>query len=255
MYQVFGIIFFQFFIIGEMFSQLPSKIDIKWVEIPAGSFVMGSPTNEVGRDHDEIQHEVFISSFYVSKFEITYDQYIFFCKTSGYKKPDSDGQNKGSYPIVNVDWNDAVAFANWLGVRLLTEAEWEYVCRAGSQTPFCFGNVITSTQVNFDGNYPYNHSPKSKSKGETMPVGSYHPNKWGVYDMHGNVWEWVSDWYAPYNLEVKNNPTGPKESKFERLGRGGSFYEGGNENRCADRGAQTPNVSGMNLGFRVAKNF
>jgi sulfatase modifying factor 1 len=236
-------------------AQLPKKMDIQWVEIPAGTFVMGSPSTEVGRDADEIQHEVTLSSFWVSKFEITYEQYMYFCKATGYKKPDSDGQQKGNYPIVNVDWNDAVAFANWLGARLLTEAEWEYVCRAGTTTPFFFGDKITSAQVNFDGNYPYNKTAKSPAKGETMPVGSYPPNKWGVYDMHGNVWEWVSDWYASYNLEQLNNPTGPKESKFERLGRGGSYYEGGNENRCADRGAQPPNVSGMNLGFRVAKSL
>lgn len=238
-----------------IFSQLPKDIDIQWVEIPGGSFNMGSPTSEVGRDIDEKQHEVTISSFLVSKFEVTYDQYMYFCKLTKRKKPDSEGLKKGNYPIVNVDWNDATAFAEWLGVRLLTEAEWEYTCRAGTVTPFFFGDVITSEQVNFDGNYPYNHTPKCTSKGETMPVGSYAPNKWGVYDMHGNVWEWVSDWYASYNLDNSNNPKGPLESKFERIGRGGSFYEGANENRCADRGAQSVNVSGMNLGFRVAKNL
>ncbi len=236
-------------------AQLPKDLEIQWIEIPAGSFTMGSPVNEVGRDVDEKQHQVSISSFYVSKFEITTEQYMCFCKETKRKKPDSDGLRKGKYPIVNVDWNDAKAFCDWAGVRLLTEAEWEYVCRAGTQTPFYFGDVITSSQVNFDGNYPYNHTPKSPGKGEAMPVGSYPPNNWGVYDMHGNVWEWVSDWYSSYNLENSSNPIGPQESKFERIGRGGSFYEGANENRCADRGAQTPNVSGMNLGFRVAKNL
>ena len=236
-------------------TQLPEKLQIQWVEIPGGTFTMGSPTIEIGRDTDEVEHEVVISPFMVSKYEITYDQFIFFCKATGYKKPTSEDQEKGNHPIVNVDWNDAVAFSNWIGCRLLTEAEWEYVCRAGTNTPFYYGDKITSDQVNFDGNYPYNQSPKSSSKGKPVPVGSYKPNKWGVHDMHGNVWEWVSDWYAVYNIDDRNNPKGPQDSKLERIGRGGSFYEGGNENRCADRGAQIPTTFGTNIGFRVAKSL
>lgn len=239
----------------KSFSQLPSKIDIQWALVPAGSFTMGSPETEIGHEFDEVQHDVNISSFYVSKFEITYDQYMFFVKETNYKKPDSDGLQKGSHPIVNVSWEDANNFCKWLGVRLLTEAEWEYICRAGTSTPFYYGDVITSEQVNFDGNHPYNRSPKSDFFGKSKTVGSYKPNKWGIYDLHGNVWEWVSDWVAPYNLEDKNNPLGPKESKLERVGRGGSFFDGAEEVRCAQRGGTSATTFGEQIGFRVAKNL
>ncbi len=252
---------FLFLLIGLFFipsickAQLPKKIELQWVQIPGGTFKMGSPVTEVGRENDEVEHEVTISPFSVSKFEVTYDQYMFFCKSTGYKKPSSDGLEKGDHPIGNVEWNDAIAFADWLGVRLLTEAEWEYVCRAGSSTPFSFGDKITSDQVNFDGNYPYNQSPKSGSKGKTMPVGSYKPNNWGVYDMHGNVSEWVSDWYANYDVEDKINPQGPKEPKYEKSGRGGSFYDSAKEARCAERFARPVKTVGHNIGFRVAKSL
>ena len=250
-FLLFGLVFLP----SLVYTQLPKKIEIQWVQIPGGTFTMGSPVSEVGRENDEVEHEVTISPFSVSKFEVTYDQYMFFCKSTGYKKPSSDGLQKGDHPIGNVEWNDAVAFADWLGVRLLTEAEWEYVCRAGSSTPFSFGDKITSDQVNFDGNYPYNQSPKSGSKGKTMPVGSYKPNNWGVYDMHGNVSEWVSDWYGKYNLEDKINPQGPKEARYERTGKGGSFFESASEVRCAERYGRPAITFGENIGFRVAKSL
>ncbi len=242
-------------VVNVSFAQLDKELKISWVDIPAGSFIMGSPENEIGRDVDEKQHKVTLSPFKMSRYEVTYDQYMAFCKATGRVKPDSDGLKKGDYPIVNVNWEDADAFAKWIGGRLPTEAEWEYACRAGTQSTFYTGDNLTTSQANFDGNYPYNRSAKSPAKGKIMPVGSYPPNRWGLHDMHGNVWEWVADWYvSDLGSDDVVNPKGPRESQFDRVGRGGSYYEGANENRCADRGGQSATISGNNLGFRIVKD-
>jgi formylglycine-generating enzyme required for sulfatase activity len=174
------------------FLQLPNQkdgifskngIDIEWVDIPAGTFMMGSPEHEKERFFDEgPQKQVGLNGFKMSKYAITFAQYDAFCEATGRIKPSDDGWGRGNRPVINVNFQNASAFAEWLGCRLPTEAEWEYACRAGTTTAYHTGISLNSNQANFNSNI-----------GKTIPVGCYAPNAWGLYDMHGNVWEWCSD--------------------------------------------------------------
>ena len=183
---------------------------IEWVEIPAGSFRMGSPQEEAKRNDDEYLYNVTLDSFKMSKYEITFEQYDVFCDATGREKPNDWGWGRGKNPVINISWDDAAAFAEWLECRLPTEAEWEYACRAGTTTPFNTGDNLTTSQANYDGEYPYNDNPKGENRKKTLTVGSFEPNAWGLHDMHGNVWEWCSDWYDIYPTDAVRNPKGLK---------------------------------------------
>ena len=247
------------------------KPTIEWVDIPAGTFIMGSPKGEMEREKNETQHQVTLSAFKMSKYEITYEQYDRFCEATGRKKPDDSGWGRDSRPVMRVSWDDAKAFADWMGCRLPTEAEWEYACRAGTTTTYYTGNNLTTDQANYNGNYPYYKNPKGAYIERTVRVGNYEPNAWGLYDMYGNVWEWCSDWYrSDYYLQlastgtVTRNPKGP-DSPFDpaepmekkRVHRGGSFL-------CTDqyctrymvgtRGKGEVNTGTNHLGFRCVKD-
>ncbi|MBN2090010.1 formylglycine-generating enzyme family protein, partial [candidate division KSB1 bacterium] len=198
-----------------------------FVFIKAGAFLMGSPESEIDRRDNEMQHEVKLSHFYMAKYPVTVGQFEGFiqeshCRTdadkgggsylwNGKKYELKSGINwrcdvKGQiqkdkqHPVIHVSWNDAIAYSEWLSkklnakFRLPTEAEWEYACRAGTTTPFNTGENLTTNQANYAGNYPYKNFPKGRYIGHTTPVGNYPPNAWGLYDMHGNVWEWCLDW-------------------------------------------------------------
>jgi sulfatase modifying factor 1 len=209
---------------------------IEWAEIPEGTFIMGSPENELGRTVDEIQHKVKINSFKMSKYEITFEQYYAFCEDTHTKKPFyCDWQYRLSLlPVIKVNWYDATAFADWMDCRLPTEAEWEYACRAGTITQFNTGSILTNLQANYLGTFPPIDDSIHRPGGKPMPVGSFSPNSWGLYDMHGNVEEWCSDWYGKYPRTSQTNPKGPSSGSYRVL-RGGNNYKAMGDCRSASR--------------------
>jgi len=246
------IIVLKFVFSNSLIAQTDAGID--WVTIPGGVFVMGSPKSEIAHEDDEVQHQVKIDAFQMSRYEITFEQYDTFCEATGYIKPYDESWGRGNRPVIYVSWKDAVAYANWVGGRLPTEAEWEYACRAGTTSPFYTDDNITTQQANYDGNYPYGNNEKGVYRNITMPVGSFEPNAWGLYDMTGNVWEWCSDWYSNYPACYLDNPQGPKEGYY-RVFRGGSWFDYGKYCRSADRCCNEPGICDSNMGFRVVRDL
>jgi sulfatase modifying factor 1 len=229
-----------------------NKPDIEFADIPGGTFMMGSPVTEQERQDDEIQHEVTLSAFKMSKYPITFEQYDLFCDATGRTKP--WGRERGNLPVSQVTWYDATAFAVWMGCRLPTEAEFEYAARANTTTPFYTGACLTSGQANFNGNEPYFNCEKSENRKKPLPVGSFAPNAFGLYDMHGNIWEWTNDWYGEYNLNDKLNPKGP-DTGTKKVDRGGGFYDPAWRCRSACRGGGTPpGNKGTGDSFRIVKD-
>lgn len=226
------------------------KID--WAEIPSGTFKMGIPLSEVDRSYySEIQHLVTLNAFKMSRYEITFEQYDLFCEYTNTEKPDDEGWGRGKRPMLNVCWHNAVAFAMWMDCRLPTEAEWEYACRAGSKTPFNTGYNLTTSQANYAGYHPYNNNPIGEDRGKTMPVGSFAPNAWGLYDMHGNVCEWCSDWYGEYLSGWQHMPTG-RTFGFRHVFRGGGWLWGAQFCRSALRDFDFLEYHSSNfIGFRL----
>jgi formylglycine-generating enzyme required for sulfatase activity len=214
------------------------------IYIEPGRFTMGSPASEVGREDNETQHEVTITKgFYLGKYEVTQAQYqaVVGSNPSNWKE--------ASRPVEQVTWNDATEFCNRLTqragkqVRLPTEAEWEYACRAGSTTRFCFGDSDggLGEYAWFDGN----------SGNQTHAVGAMKPNAWGLYDMHGNVWEWCEDWYGSYPSGTVNDPTG-RGSGRSRVMRGGSWDSDADYCSSASRNGIDPSLRDLDIGIRVA---
>jgi len=224
------------------------------VLIPAGEFMMGSPASEAQRGSDEgPQHRVRITqAFYMGKCEVTQSQYerVMGTNPSRFKGADN--------PVETVSWNDATEFCRKLSqragkqVRLPTEAEWEYACRAGTTTPFHYGNSLGSSQANFNGNRPYGGAAKGTCSKKTTSVGSFAANAWGLHDMHGNLMEWCADWYDKgyYGKNPGQDPTGPA-SGDSRVYRGGSWFVHGHLCRSADRYRGGPTNHSGNIGFRV----
>jgi formylglycine-generating enzyme required for sulfatase activity len=223
---------------------------MKFVFIPAGKFVMGSPPDEPGRDDDERQHEANISKpFYMQTTELTQGQW----KRVMEDNPSSFKDCGNDCPVEKVSWNDAQQFIEKLNqmegknkYRLPTEAEWEYACRAGSETAYSFG-----AEVDKLGKYAWY---SDSSGGETKPVGKKLPNAWGLYDMHGNVWEWVQDWYGDYPSNSVADPKGPDRGE-SRVLRGGSWLNYARLTRSASRYGYGPDVRLNLIGFRVARDF
>jgi len=181
-------------------ENIDNGITLDMVAIPGGSFVMGSPNTEAERrDSEGPQRTVNIPPFFMGKYEATQAQYE---AVMGNNPSDFKGAKR---PVERVSWNDAVEFCRKLSqktgktYRLPSEAEWEYACRAGTTTPFYFGETITPDLVNYDGGYVYGAAPKGLDRPKTTDVGSFPPNSFGLYDMHGNVWEWCADpWHDNY---------------------------------------------------------
>ncbi|MDD3858958.1 MAG: SUMF1/EgtB/PvdO family nonheme iron enzyme [Bacteroidales bacterium] len=249
------------------FTETVSGVNIEMVAIKGGTFTMGSPASEADRGSDETQHQVTVSDFYMGKYEVTFEQYDAFCTATGREKPRDSSWGRGKRPVINVSWDDATAYCEWLSkqtgktYRLPTEAEWEYACRGGASTtsstsvasasaPFNTGNCLSATQANYNGNYPYGNCSKGEYRQKTMPVGSFSANAFGLYDMHGNVWEWCSDWYGDYSTSAQTNPKGSAQGS-SRVDRGGSWYSSAQYCRSAYRNSYRPGNSDYNLGFRL----
>lgn len=223
------------------------------VRLPGGTFKMGSPNEEAERDDDELQHKVKVSDFCLSRYPITNALYEKFDPSHRARRDEIAKQD--NQPVIYVNWYEAVMFCRWLGCRLPTEAEWEYACRAATTTPFSTGENLATAQANYDGNFPYKNFPIGEYLGKTSPVGSYPPNDWGLYDMHGNVWEWCLDWYDwKYYHQcrrrgVEENPTGP-ENGSSRVVRGGAWRSYAQDCRSAYRSNDDPGNRHDALGFR-----
>lgn len=226
---------------------------IEWVDIPEGNFTMGDSGINKGMNSNEATHIVKLSAFKMSKFEVTFEQYDLFCDATGRSKPGDQGWGRDKRPVMSVSWYDAVAFAEWLGYRLPTDAEWEYACRAGTTTPFNTGNNLLTSQSNYNGNHPYNNNAKGENRGKTLPVGSLPANAWGLYDMHGNVWEWCNDWYYAYSKESQTNPKGPSSGLF-RICRGGGYTSRANDCQSAYRNPINPGNKFIYVGFRLVSD-
>lgn len=226
---------------------------MEFVAIEPGSFVMGSPAGEAGRNEDEMLHRVTITRrLFVGRHEVTQTQWAMVM-----------GQNPSHFsacshcPVENVDFYQVATFITNLNAqstsmryRLPTEAEWEYVCRAGTRTPFATGEQITGGQANFDGRFPYRGAAAAAPYERTLAVGSFAPNPWGLYDIHGNVWEWTNDWYGTYEPAADTDPRGP-DAGTQRVIRGGSWRVDANSARCALRYTHAPQDKGFGLGFRL----
>jgi formylglycine-generating enzyme required for sulfatase activity len=230
---------------------LTNTIGMKYVLIPAGSFTMGSPPEEAGRDDDEKLHEVTISKpFYLQTTEVTQGQWkrVMRANPSRFKECGDD------CPVENVSWDDAQKFIKRLNemegnnkfkYRLPTEAEWEYACRARNNTPFSFKG--DASKLNEYGWY------SSNSERQTHPVKTLKPNLLGLYDMHGNVWEWCQDRYGDYPSSPITDPKGPAAS-LGRVFRGGGWYGDAQDCRVADRYYFPPVFRNLALGFRLARS-
>ncbi|MDF1874230.1 formylglycine-generating enzyme family protein [Sulfurimonas sp. SAG-AH-194-I05] len=210
--------------------------------------MMGSANG--GKDETPVHRVRIAYDFYMGKYEVTFNEYDKFCEATNRTKPKDRGWGRGNRPVINVSWNDAKAYTRWLSqktnktYRLPTEAEWEYVARAGTGTKYSFGNSIDCSKAD------YNYD-KCNSKG-TSRIGSFTPNPWGVYDMHGNVWEWCEDWYTDSytNTPRDGNNNNSGSQKYKVL-RGGSWNVSSYYLRSAIRSRNTPSYSLDYFGFRV----
>jgi len=237
---------------------VPSAAGLEMLWVNPGTFTMGSPTNETGRDSDrEDEHQVTLTKgFYLGKHEVTQAQYE---TVIGSNPSEFNATGYGNRPVEKVSWTEATAFCAQLTVleqaagrlpadwsyALPTEAEWEYACRAGTTTAYSWGNTIAAANANYwDSVYS-----------QTQDVGQYAPNPWGFHDMHGNVWEWTNDWYqAAYPTGSVTDPTGPA-SGSSRIKRGGSWDYIGKNLRSSKRNFILPGDSHYSLGFRLALRY
>lgn len=247
---------------------------IPLIEIPAGSFLMGSPPNEAQRSLDEgPQHLVQLQGFFISQTPITQAQWR---EVAEWTPQDTErwgrelnpnpsrfsGQSDSDRrPVEQVSWYDAMEFCHRLSQRtgrhytLPSEAQWEYACRAGTTTPFAFGATLSAKLANYDANYTYGDGPRGEYRAETTPVGMFPANAWGLHDMHGNVWEWCLDrWHdryagAPSDGSAWLMPSADEDESM--LLRGGSWIGGPGGCRSACRAPFQLGIAGIFVGFRV----
>ena len=232
------------------------------IELPAGRFTMGSGSSEIGRNADEAMHDVEITRpFFLGRYEVTHQEW----RTVMNASPSHFAACGPKCPVENVTFFEVQQFLSKLNelagrsegrrlhFRLPTEAEWEYACRAGTTGPFATGENLTTDQANYNGRFPYASFSAGEFRQRPTPVGSFASNRWGLSDMHGNVWEWTADWYGAYpdggaaNIDPQGANAGDR-----RVIRGGSWYFDANSARCGLRYTHAPQDRGFSLGFRVA---
>jgi formylglycine-generating enzyme required for sulfatase activity len=260
-------------------QQVPTNVvTTNMVWLPPGTFVMGSPTNEAERYADETQHTVTLTKgFYMRKYAVTQGEYLALIGSNPSYFTTRDYNSNTipadlNRPVEQVSWIDATNYcahltqqeqaagrvpSGWV-YRLPTEAEWEYACRAGTTTAFHYGDALYGGMANFDDHDVYDasigtiyiSSPAVLWLPRTTTVGSYQPNGWGLYDMHGNVWEWCRDLYGFYPIGSVTDPQGAT-SGVARVFRGGSWFHPGNLCRSALRYFNSTSYRSYNVGFRV----
>ncbi len=238
----------------EKTIELGNEVTMTVVYIPAGEFEMGSPPTEPKKDNDEGQHRVKLTkAFYMGKFEVTQLQY----RVIMHQNKSKFGGDK--LPVENVNWHQARQFLKRLSdktgmkFRLPTEAEWEYACRAGTTTAFNVGTTLDSSLANYKAKTPYADGVAGEYLKRTNNVGYYPPNAFGLYDMHGNVWEWCSDLYNKdyYKISPLVDPKGSQKSNSGRVIRGGAWNKKAYKCRSADRNHRWPKTNQPHIGFRV----
>ena len=238
------------------------EIDAPWcpelVVIPPGKFMMGSPRHEENRGDDEgPQHEVRITyPFAVGRYPVTFEEYDRFAKLTGREQPNDRNSGRGRRPVINVSWHDAKAYVAWLSqetgqpYRLLSEAEWEYAARSGTATRYSWGDRLSPNQANYAGNFFQIFT------GKTTEVGSYPANPWGLYDLHGNVWEWVEDcWNDSYRGAPSDGSPWTTGDCSLRVLRGGSWLNFSGYLRSAIRYRDKSDERDKIFGFRVARTL
>ena len=251
---------------GTEFRDCPECPEM--VVVPAGSFRMGSPPGEEGRENAEGPvHTVTIpNAFAVGKYEVRFAEWDACVSGGGCRsyRPDDMGWGKGTRPVINMSRGDAQSYVDWLSrkekkqYRLLSESEWEYVARAGTTGPFHFGSTISTDQANYNGDYIYGPGRKGVYLRKTVSVGSFPANRFGLHDVHGNVWEWVADcWHNSYAGAPSDGSAWAWGRHCSNFGvrRGGSWLDGPDELRSAFRLSQSLGNRRYDVGFRVAREL
>jgi formylglycine-generating enzyme required for sulfatase activity len=227
------------------------------VEIPAGSFRMGDLSGCGYRDELPVHNVIIARPFALGRYPVTFDEYDCFARTTERDLPSDQGWGRGRRPVINVSWDDAVAYCQWLSAqtgktyRLPSEAEWEYACRAGTTTEYSWGDSIGSNNANCL------NSGSQWSGKQTAPVGCFAPNPWGLYDMHGNVWEWCADLWDNSYIGAPGDGsawTAGDDYGWHML-RGGSWNSIVRCVRAAKRGYDTTPARNCAMGFRVAMDI
>ncbi|MGF1513929.1 MAG: formylglycine-generating enzyme family protein [Elainellaceae cyanobacterium] len=244
-------------------EDLGNGLGLEMISIAADTFTMGSSPDEENREDDEgPQHQVTVPAFEMGKYQVTQAQWRAIAslpKVNQDLEADPSRFKGDNRPVEQISWNDAVEFCDRLSqqtereYRLPSEAEWEYACRAGTTTPFNFGETITPDLANYNGNYTYGSGPKGVYRQETTDVGSFSPNAFGLYDMHGNLYDWCLDhWHDNYEGAPADGSAWIEGGDSSRkLLRGGSWYVDPWYCRSADRGWYDADFRYYNVGFRV----
>jgi formylglycine-generating enzyme required for sulfatase activity len=237
---------------------------MEFVKIPKGSFYMGNPVVNINASYSESQHLVTIDhDFWLGQMEVTQEEWqkVMGDEEPHPEKPSPFRNDNKKYPVVSISYFDVQAFLQKLEIgspgnrfRLPTKAEWEYACRAGTMTDFNTGMKISDSLANFNAEILSSYSSIGKYIGHPTPVGSYPPNQWGLYDMHGNVWEWVSDRYAPYSTNKEIKHPGAQDDSLKII-RGGSWDFAADNARCYFRKTHSPQLWGFSIGFRIVREI